>query len=52
MTLTPAESAMFVILSTGSLLLIFVLLAAPVEAAARRSPRFAEWLDRLVDRVL
>lgn len=47
--LSPAESAVFLILMVGSLLLLFVLLAAPIEAAARRSPGFADWLDRLVE---
>jgi hypothetical protein len=49
--MTPAESAMFVILATGSLLLLLVLLAAPMEFAARKSRRFSDFLDRVIERI-
>lgn len=49
--MTLAENAMYAVLVIGSFLLILVLLAAPMEAAARRSPAFADWLDRVIERI-
>lgn len=47
-----AINAMLAIVGCGSFLLLLVLLAAPIEAAARRSPEFADRLDRFIDRIL
>lgn len=46
-----ALNGFYALLFIGSVLLLLVMLAAPVEYAAKHSPRFAEWLDRAVERV-
>lgn len=49
--MTFAENATLALLLVGSFLLLLVLIAAPIEAAARRSPAFAEKVDRFIDRI-
>jgi Na+-transporting methylmalonyl-CoA/oxaloacetate decarboxylase gamma subunit len=51
MTLEFAESAILALLVIGCVLLFLVIMAAPIEAAARRSPAFADRLDRFIDRI-
>ena len=51
MTTEFAAYGALAILLVGSFLLLLCLIAAPLEFAARRSPRFAAWVDRTIERV-
>jgi hypothetical protein len=49
--LTTTEAAVLLLVAFVAFMGLLVLMAAPMEAMARRSPRFAERVDALVDRI-
>lgn len=47
----PVVDGMYVLIVVIAFLALLVLLAAPMEYAEKRSPRFSRWLDRVIERV-
>lgn len=47
----PIVNAMYALIVVLAFLGVLIAIAAPVEAAAKASPRFAAFLDRAIDRL-